>query len=85
MTSARDGADVRVRTTSHLAHSVGATVGPRVADELLHLVPNVEVYRKALCAIKLWAQRTSVQKTGERSQETTVAACSSFRACVVSA
>jgi len=38
--------------------SVRSLNGPRVADELLRLVPNVETYRKALCAIKLWAQRT---------------------------
>ena len=38
--------------------SVRSLNGPRVADELLRLVPNVETYRKALCAVKLWAQRT---------------------------
>ena len=32
-------------------------VGPRVADELIKLVPNLKTYRLALCAIKLWAQR----------------------------
>ena len=30
--------------------------GPRVAEELLKLVPNPETYRRALCCIKLWAQ-----------------------------
>lgn len=40
--------------------SVRSLNGPRVADELLRLVPNVQVYRNALCAIKLWAQRRGI-------------------------
>ena len=31
--------------------------GYRVTDELLRLVPNVDVFRDALRCIKLWAQR----------------------------
>lgn len=31
--------------------------GSRVNDEILRLVPNVEVYRDSLRCIKLWAQR----------------------------
>lgn len=32
--------------------------GPRVADELLQLVPQKKTFRTALRAIKLWAQST---------------------------
>lgn len=32
-------------------------VGSRVTDEILRLVPNVEVFRDSLRCIKLWAQR----------------------------
>ena len=32
--------------------------GPRVADELLRLVPDPQTFVGALCAIKLWAQCT---------------------------
>lgn len=32
-------------------------VGSRVNDEILRLVPHVEVYRDSLRCIKLWAQR----------------------------
>ncbi|KAL8730135.1 MAG: hypothetical protein Q9181_004760 [Wetmoreana brouardii] len=34
--------------------------GPRVADELLQLVPQKKTFRTALRAIKLWAQRRAV-------------------------
>ncbi|KAI4213835.1 MAG: hypothetical protein LQ351_003529 [Letrouitia transgressa] len=34
--------------------------GPRVADELLELVPQKKTFRTALRAIKLWAQRRAV-------------------------
>lgn len=33
------------------------SVGSRVNDEILRLVPNVQVYRDSLRCIKLWAQR----------------------------
>ena len=33
--------------------------GSRVTDEILRLVPNVEVFRDSLRCIKLWAQRQS--------------------------
>jgi poly(A) polymerase len=33
--------------------------GTRLTDELLRLVPNVQVFRDALRCIKLWAQRMS--------------------------
>lgn len=32
-------------------------LGSRVTDQILRLVPNVEVFRVALRCIKLWAQR----------------------------
>ena len=32
-------------------------IGSRVNDEILRLVPNVQVYRDSLRCIKLWAQR----------------------------
>jgi len=32
-------------------------LGSRVIDEILRLVPNVQVFRDALRCIKLWAQR----------------------------
>jgi len=35
-----------------------AWVGSRVIDEILRLVPNVQVFRDALRCIKLWAQST---------------------------
>jgi poly(A) polymerase len=35
-------------------------VGSRVNDEILRLVPNVQVYRDSLRCIKLWAQRMFV-------------------------
>lgn len=34
-------------------------IGSRVTDEILRLVPNVEVFRDSLRCIKLWAQRQS--------------------------
>ncbi|GJE84860.1 poly-A polymerase [Phanerochaete sordida] len=34
--------------------------GSRVTDEILRLVPNVEVFRDALRCIKLWAQRKAI-------------------------
>ncbi|KAG8948097.1 polynucleotide adenylyltransferase [Tulasnella sp. 424] len=34
--------------------------GPRVTDEILRLVPNVEVFRDALRCIKLWAKRRAI-------------------------
>ncbi len=34
--------------------------GSRVTDEILRLVPNVEVFRDSLRCIKLWAQRTYI-------------------------
>ena len=44
------------------SHDLGAPfpmfiLGSRVTDEILRLVPNVEVFRNALRCIKLWAQR----------------------------
>lgn len=33
------------------------SIGSRVTDEILRLVPNVEVFRDSLRCIKLWAQR----------------------------
>lgn len=35
--------------------------GPRVADELMQLVPQKKTFRTALRAIKLWAQSTALQ------------------------
>src|ERR1700722_3683826 len=35
------------------------TAGSRVTDEILRLVPNVQVFRDSLRCIKLWARRTS--------------------------
>lgn len=43
---------------THACTCTRLPAGPRVADALLRLVPNVLTYRTALCAIKLWAQRT---------------------------
>ncbi|XP_046713702.1 poly(A) polymerase beta-like isoform X2 [Silurus meridionalis] len=34
--------------------------GCRVTDEILHLVPNIENFRLALSAIKLWAKRRNI-------------------------
>ena len=34
--------------------------GSRVTDEILHLVPNVYVFRLALRCIKLWASRRAI-------------------------
>ncbi|KAG8901160.1 polynucleotide adenylyltransferase, partial [Tulasnella sp. 417] len=34
--------------------------GPRVTDEILQLVPNVEVFQDALRCIKLWARRRAI-------------------------
>ena len=34
-------------------------LGSRVTDEILRLVPNVEVFRNSLRCINLWAQRQS--------------------------
>lgn len=34
--------------------------GSRVTDEILRLVPNIEVFRDSLRCIKLWAQRMSL-------------------------
>ena len=36
------------------------SLGSRVNDEILRLVPNVQVYRDSLRCIKLWAQRASI-------------------------
>ncbi|KIK65878.1 hypothetical protein GYMLUDRAFT_218631 [Collybiopsis luxurians FD-317 M1] len=36
------------------------SVGSRVADEILRLVPNVQVFRDSLRCIKLWAQRRAI-------------------------
>jgi hypothetical protein len=35
--------------------------GPRVTDQILRLVPNVNVFRDALRCIKLWAARTNLE------------------------
>lgn len=35
-------------------------LGSRVTDLILHLVPNVDVFRDALRAIKLWAKRRAI-------------------------
>lgn len=40
--------------------SLRSVNGSRVTDEILHLVPNVLVFRDALRAIKLWAKRRAV-------------------------
>lgn len=49
------------------------SLGSRVNDEILRLVPNVQVYRDSLRCIKLWAQRawflTLVYVTHSGSQE----------------
>lgn len=37
------------------------SVGSRVTDEILRLVPNVSVFRDSLRCIKLWAQRSSLR------------------------
>jgi poly(A) polymerase len=37
-----------------------AYAGSRVTDLILHLVPNVDVFRDALRAIKLWAKRRAI-------------------------
>lgn len=42
-----------------------SVTGPRVAMELLELVPNVRHYRDALCAIKLWAASRFSSKKGD--------------------
>ncbi len=34
--------------------------GSRVTDEILRLVPNVEVFRDSLRCIKLWAQSENI-------------------------
>ncbi|KAG8921354.1 polynucleotide adenylyltransferase, partial [Tulasnella sp. 417] len=34
--------------------------GPRVTDEILRLVPNIEVFREALRCIKLWARSRAI-------------------------
>jgi len=56
--------DINLNDLSNLSNldekMVRSLNGPRVADELLHLVPNVRTYRLALCAIKLWAQRRCI-------------------------
>lgn len=41
-------------------------LGSRVNDEILRLVPNVQVYRDSLRCIKLWAQRACLFYTGLR-------------------
>lgn len=43
----------------NLTHWLSMTIGSRVTDEILRLVPNVTVFRNALRCIKLWAQRKS--------------------------
>lgn len=45
-----------LRNTESALHDVGS----RVIDEILRLVPNVQVFRDALRCIKLWAQRTAL-------------------------
>lgn len=42
-----------------LQASAYLATGSRVIDEILRLVPNVQVFRDALRCIKLWAQRVS--------------------------
>ena len=42
-------------------------IGSRVTDEILRLVPNVEVFRDSLRCIKLWAQRQSNLSTPGRT------------------
>ena len=42
-----------------LQASTYLATGSRVIDEILRLVPNVQVFRDALRCIKLWAQRVS--------------------------
>lgn len=44
-----------IMTWKHL-HTMAS--GSRVIDEILRLVPNVQVFRDALRCIKLWAQST---------------------------
>ena len=41
--------------------------GSRVTDEILRLVPNVEVFRDSLRCIKLWAQRQSNRSSPGRT------------------
>lgn len=41
---------------AYLVELIGK-IGSRVNDEILRLVPNVQVYRDSLRCIKLWAQR----------------------------
>lgn len=39
--------------------------GSRVTDEILRLVPNVQVFRDALRCIKLWAQSAHLLRSGD--------------------
>ncbi|KAF8607577.1 Poly(A) polymerase [Ceratobasidium sp. AG-I] len=56
--------DLELRDNKILANLDEQTVrslgGSRVTDDILRLVPNVEVFRDALRCIKLWAQRRAI-------------------------
>lgn len=41
----------------HSQYDVDKFLGSRVTDQILRLVPNVNVFRDALRCIKLWASR----------------------------
>jgi poly(A) polymerase len=46
-----------------------------VTDEILRLVPNIQVFRDALRCIKLWAQRKSLLFFCQNSTETGCSFC----------
>lgn len=46
--------------TTHFNAVRCTSPGSRVTDEILRLVPNVDVFRLSLRCIKLWAQRRAI-------------------------